>query len=181
MEKKDVISLIDDAIKSHRVEVMQALDESAVILPANATDLDIRQTIVDEIENGNGYLTVYLGTILDKMAITSTENKSNWIPAAIAGATSLAGMFFGKKQQDKAMEYNAQQQAIAEQKAREAQKAYEKQMKIAQSQQAAQQMREETEFQNKRARTKRTVLTLSIIGGALLIGTVATIIILKKK
>jgi len=184
MKRSQVISLIDNAISNRKGEVINALQESGVVAPIGISDEDYRNIIIREIENGNGYLVVYLGSVIDKDIQLNSEKKSNFFIAPAVGAAligtggSLLGGLFGGGGDDRAAQQAAQAQAAA-QAAQQA--AMQKQMAIAASQQAANEMLSQTNRENQRARTQRTVITLSIIGGTLLIGTIAAILIVKKK
>lgn len=182
MKRSQIISLIDNAILNRKGEVMNALQESGVVAPVGISDTDYRNIIIREIENGNGYLVVYLGSVIDKDLEPKTEKKSNIAPlvgaALISTGGGLLGGLFGGGGDDKAAQQAAQAQAAAQ---AAQQKAMQKQMAIAASQQAANEMLSQTNRQNQKAKTQRTVITLSIIGGTLLIGAVAAILIIKKK
>lgn len=177
MKREEIISLIDEAIATRKGEVLFALNEAGVLLPSNPTDKKYREIIVKEIEKGNAYLTVYLGEVINKMIPKKAiEHKSNWIGAAITTGAGILGSLFGGNDKEAKKAAQAQQAAYAAQQA-----AYQKQMAIVASQQNAQNIIADVNSQNRREKTKRTVVTLSIVGGALLLGTVAAILIIKKK
>lgn len=172
----DIISIIDKTIINRREEVINSLLNSSVEVSDTISNLKIRDLIIKEVKSGNGFLIYNLGNVISKEL--PPEIKSNFVGLAISIGSSLLGKLFGGGGGNKEAERLAKQ----EQYQRDRQEAEMiRQMKIAASQQEANRIRDDVRRIERKARTKRTVVTISIIGGTLIIGTIVTIFILKNK
>lgn len=179
MEQQKVISLLKSVIKTRRNEVIKALQDATVVLPYNFTDEDLLQTILKELRNDNGYLVYHLGRVIDNFFDATTEKKSNWVAAAIGVGSQLLGSLMGGKGDDgKAMAKAQLQAAQAEAKRQE---ALQKQMLIAASEAEAERLRSEAMIKKRKASTQRTVITISLIGGTLIIGGIVAYFALRTK
>ena len=184
MTEEERISIIKNTINNRRTEVIKALMDSDIVIPEISSNKDLLHIIISEVKNGNGYLIYNLGEVITKEIEPKKEKKSNIAPLVGAALIStggglLGGLFGGGG--DKAQK-EAQKQAQAAAAAQAAQEAaIQKQMIIAQSQQNAEQIAANVDIQNRKASTARTLTVIGMIGGALLIGTVITVLILKKK
>lgn len=178
MDNNKAIQAIELTISNRKNEVVKSLISSNVFVPDGISDLELRNLILKQLKEGNGFLVFYLGQVIDK-EFSSVEEKSNWIGAAIGLVSSLLGLATGGGGDDGKAQSQAIQAASQAEAARQA--ALLKQMQIAQSQANAQKILAEANAKAKSASTTRTVIILSLVGVTTLIGITIVVLALKNK
>jgi len=182
MDNNKAIQAIELTISNRKNEVVKSLIDSNVFVPEGISDLELKNLVLKQLKEGNGFLVFYLGQVIDK-EFSNVEEKSNWIGAAIGLGSSLLGLATGGGGDDGKAQAQAYQQAQAQAQAAEAarQAALLKQMQIAQSQANAQKILAEANTKAKSASTTRTVIILSLVGVTTLIGITIVVLALKSK
>jgi len=178
MNNNKAIQAIELTISNRKNEVVKSLIDSNVFVPDGISDLELKNIILKQLKEGNGFLVFYLGQVIDK-EFSNVEEKSNWIGAAIGLGSSLLGLATGGGGDDGKAQAQAYQQAQQAEAARQA--ALLKQMQIAQSQANAQKILAEANAKAKSASTTRTVIVLSLVGVTTLIGITIVVLALKSK
>lgn len=178
MNNNKAIQAIELTISNRKNEVVKSLIDSNVFVPNGISDLELKNIILKQLKEGNGFLVFYLGQVIDK-EFSNVEEKSNWIGAAIGLGSSLLGLATGGGGDDGKAQAQAYQQAQQAEAARQA--ALLKQMQIAQSQANAQKILAEANAKAKSASTTRTVIILSLVGVTTLIGITIVVLALKNK
>lgn len=178
MDNNKAIQAIELTISNRKNEVVKSLIDSNVFVPNGISDLELKNIILKQLKEGNGFLVFYLGQVIDK-EFSNVEEKSNWIGAAIGLGSSLLGLATGGGGDDGKAQAQAYQQAQQAEAARQA--ALLKQMQIAQSQANAQKILAEANAKAKSASTTRTVIILSLVGVTTLIGITIVVLALKNK
>lgn len=175
----DEIKIISKSIDNRKGEVLSSLKSSGINVNPNSSKEELLGIIISQVRKGNGYLVYNLGEVINK----DLEKKSNLLPIAAGlilttGSTIIGkiGGFFGgsvDKDAERAADLSRQQSIRAEAE-------MVRKMQIAASKAQAKKIASETKEKERKSKIKRTIITLSVIGGALIIGTIVTVLILKK-
>jgi len=71
-----IYTIISDTIEKNKTQVIDALNNSLVVVSEDITDKDLFANVKNEIIKGNGYLIYNLGKVIDGVR-TPQEKKSN--------------------------------------------------------------------------------------------------------
>ena len=179
LDKRETTRLIMSAIRDNRNEVINAINNSniGVDIDDSVSDIQLYRVIVSEIRNGNGFMLYNIR----KVVSGTEEEKSNWISAVVAAATTLYGVYQGDKAATEAKE-QLDKQTFADNLSKAEQQAMMlEKMEIYRANAIREGINADLTLEAKKEKSKRTIISLSIIGGVIIIGAITTVLILKKK
>lgn len=178
MNREKSISILKAVIKAKRSQVITILVNSGILLPQNPSNELLFDICMRELDNKNIVFAAKLATLIDEFF--NTEQKSNFVTDLIGlGVSLVGGLIGGGGDGGSAAIANAQLQASREAAARQA--ALQKQLTIAASNAEAERLRYEAAVKKRKSATTRTIATISIIGGTVLITGIIALIALRKK
>lgn len=186
MNIDQIINLINTAIKTKRLQVIDALKKSRVFVSIDISDQQLLNLIVKELNNGNGYLIYNLGEVITEL-LEPQKQHSNMVPLLAAsiistGASvlgSVFGHFFGGGGGGGGGVSPQQAAAAAAESAQQA--ALQRQMVIAAAEAEAARIKGEIDSRKQKSATTRTIIIVSSVVVSLALITTLTIVIFKHK
>ncbi len=176
-EQIEAIAILKRVIKNRKPEIVRALNKSFEDkdFSLNMTESDLLNFILSETRKNNGFVVYNVGKVIDEELHRNEEEKSNYVQIIMAGMQLLgtAANVEGKKI-DATSQLSAQQ--FANKQALMQQDMLLSQLKFAKDQDESNIYKEKKTSEEK---TKRITI-ISSVAGVLLIGTILTVIILKR-